>query len=331
MVLLVGGSLHLIAARVKALVTGGAGFIGSHIAEGLCRRGARVVVLDNLCLGSAENLAWKRAGDELEFVKGDVTDGRLVGDLVRGCDWVFHEAALPSVPVSVEKPIETNQQNLDATLQLLVAARDAKVKRFMFASSSAIYGDSEAAVKRERDMPLPLSPYGLQKFTSEKYAQMFFHLYGLETVSFRYFNVFGPRQSFDSPYSGVIAKFCTLMLAGKAPTIFGDGKQSRDFVSIRNVVEANLLGAERPRNLVAGQVFNIGTGTSINLLDLLDELNRQTKQNLRPNFGPARAGDVRSSQADISAAREGLGYEAKVTWQQGLEETLDFYRRGNGK
>jgi UDP-glucose 4-epimerase len=155
---------------------------------------------------------------------------------------------------------------------------------------------------------------------------MFFHLYGLETVSFRYFNVFGPRQSFDSPYSGVIAKFCTLILAGKAPTIFGDGKQSRDFVSIRNVVEANLLGAEGPTNQVAGRVFNIGTGSSINLLDLVDELNRQTRQNLKPNFGPARAGDVRSSQADISAARAGLGYEPKVTWQQGLEETLDFYR-----
>jgi UDP-glucose 4-epimerase len=311
---------------VKALVTGGAGFIGSHIAEALCRRGARVIALDNLSLGSVENLAWKRTGDELEFVQGDVTNCKLVCDLVCGCDWIFHEAALPSVPMSVEKPIETNQQNLDATLQLLVAARDAKVKRFMLASSSAIFGDSDAPVKRETDMPLPLSPYALQKYASERYAQMFYHLHGLETVSFRYFNVFGPRQSFDSPYSGVIAKFCTLMLAGKAPTILGDGKQSRDFVSIRNVAKANLLAAEAPANMVAGRVFNIGTGTSINLLDLVDELNRQTGQNLKPNFGPARAGDVRSSQADISAARMQLGYDPKVTWQQGLEETLDFYR-----
>jgi UDP-glucose 4-epimerase len=311
---------------VKALVTGGAGFIGSHIAEALCRRGASVIVLDNLSLGSVENLAWKRAGDQLEFVQGDVTNCKLICDLVRGCDWIFHEAALPSVPMSVEKPIETNQQNLDATLQLLVAARDAKVKRFMLASSSAIYGDSDAPVKRETDMPLPLSPYALQKYASERYAQMFYHLHGLETVSFRYFNVFGPRQSFDSPYSGVIAKFCTLMLAGKAPTIFGDGKQSRDFVSIRNVAEANLLAAEAPTNRVAGRVFNIGTGVSINLLDLVDELNRQTRQNLKPNFGPARAGDVRNSQADISAARMQLLFEPKVTWQQGLEETLDFYR-----
>ena len=308
------------------MVTGGAGFIGSHIAEALCRRGASVTVLDNLCLGSVENLAWKRAGDQLDFVQGDVINCTLIRDIVRGCDWIFHEAALPSVPMSVEKPIETNQQNLDATLQLLVAARDAKVKRFMLASSSAIYGDSDAPVKRETDMPLPLSPYALQKYASERYAQMFYHLYGLEAVSFRYFNVFGPRQSFDSPYSGVIAKFCTLMLVGKAPTIFGDGKQSRDFVSIRNVADANLLAAEAPGNMVAGRVFNIGTGTSINLLDLVDELNRQTRQNLKPNFGPARAGDVRSSQADISAARMQLGYDPKVTWQQGLEETLDFYR-----
>jgi UDP-glucose 4-epimerase len=311
---------------MKALVTGGAGFIGSHIAEGLCRRGASVVVLDNLCLGDVKNLAWKRPGDQLDFIQGDVTDAKLIRDLVRGCDWIFHEAALPSVPMSVEKPVETNHQNLDATLQLLTAARDAKVKRFMFASSSAIYGDSDAPVKRETDMPLPLSPYALQKYGSEKYAQMFFHLYGLETVCFRYFNVFGPRQSFDSPYSGVIAKFCTLMLAGKAPSIFGDGKQSRDFVSIRNVVDANILGAEAPANMAAGRTFNIGTGFSINLLDLIDELNRQTNQNLKPTFGPARAGDVRNSQADISAARAQLGYGPKVTWQQGLEETLDFYR-----
>lgn len=285
-----------------------------------------MIALDNLSLGSVNNLAWKRSSDELEFVQGDVTNRKLVGDLARGCDWIFHQAALPSVPMSVEKPIETNRQNLDATLQLLVAARDAKVKRFMLASSSAIYGDSDASMKRETDIPLPLSPYALQKYASERYAQMFYHLYGLETVSFRYFNVFGPRQSFDSPYSGVIAKFCTLMLAGKAPTIFGDGKQSRDFVSIRNVADANLLAAEAPANRTAGRVFNIGTGTSINLLDLVDELNRQTGQSLKPNFGLARAGDVRSSQADISAARIQLEYEPKITWQQGLEETLDFYR-----
>lgn len=316
-------------ARMKALVTGGAGFIGSHIAEELCRKGAKVVVLDNLCLGDEKNLAWKKPGDSLEFVKGDVTDGKLARDLMRGCDWVFHEAALPSVPMSVEKPWETNQQNLDAALDLLIAARDAKVKRFMFASSSAIYGDSEAAVKRESDTPNPLSPYALQKYGAEKYGQMFYQLYGLETVSFRYFNVFGPRQSFNSPYSGVIAKFCVTMLNGEAPTIFGDGKQSRDFVSIRNVVHANLLGAEGPKEKVAGKVFNVGGGTSINLLQLLEEINRQTGQSFKPTFKEARAGDVRNSQADISKAKEELGYSVLTTWQEGLKETLDFYRSGN--
>lgn len=311
---------------MKALVTGGAGFIGSHIAEALCERGAQVVVLDNLSLGSTRNLAWKRNSHQLEFVQGDAADARLTKNLISGCDWVFHHAALPSVPLSVEKPLETNQQNLDAVLQLLVAARDAGVKRFMFASSSAIYGDSDAPVKRESDLPNPLSPYALQKYAAEKYGQLFYQLYGLETVSFRYFNVFGPRQSFDSPYSGVIAKFCTALLSGQSPTIFGDGKQSRDFVSIRNVVQANLLAAEAPANKVAGRVFNIGGGTSINLLDLMDELNRQTGQQVVPNFGPARPGDVRNSRADITAARTDLGYDPTVTWQQGIEETLKFYR-----
>lgn len=314
---------------MKALVTGGAGFIGSHIAEELCRRGAKVVVLDNLCLGDEKNLAWKKNGDDLEFVKGDVTDAKLVRDVMRGCDWVFHEAALPSVPMSVEKPWETNQQNLDAALDLLIAARDAKVKRFMFASSSAIYGDSDAPVKRESDIPNPLSPYALQKYGAEKYGQMFHTLYGLETVSFRYFNVFGPRQSFNSPYSGVIAKFCVTMLKGEAPTIFGDGKQSRDFVSIRNVVHANLLGAEGPAEKVAGKVFNVGGGTSIDLLQLLEEINRQTGQSFKPTFKEARPGDVRNSQAEISKARAELGYNVLTTWQEGLKETLDFYRSGN--
>lgn len=312
--------------RVKALVTGGAGFIGSHIAEALCARGAKVVVLDNLSEGDAKNLAWKGNGDDLELVAGDVCDRKLVAELVRGCDWIFHEAAIASVPKSVEEPLLTNQQNLDATVSLLAAARDAKVRRFMFASSSAIYGDSAAPLKRESDVPNPLSPYALQKYASEKYCQIFHQLYGLETVSFRYFNVFGPRQSFNSAYSGVIAKFCVAMLKGETPTIFGDGKQSRDFVSIRNVVNANLLGAEGPSNRVAGKVFNIGGGSSINLLQLVDELNRQTGQKMTPNFGPSRAGDVRDSQADISLAQGDLGYVVKTPWQEGLRETLDFYR-----
>jgi nucleoside-diphosphate-sugar epimerase len=311
---------------VKALVTGGAGFIGSHIAEALCARGAKVVVLDNLSLGEAKNLAWKKSGDALDLIDGDVANGKLTRDLLRGCDWVFHQAALPSVPMSIEKPLETNQQNLDAALDLLVAARDAGVKRFVFASSCAIYGDSEAPVKRESDAPNPLSPYALQKYGAEKYGQMFHALYGLETVSLRYFNVFGPRQSFNSPYSGVIAKFCVGLLKGQAPTIFGDGKQSRDFVSIRNVVRANMLSVESPAEKVAGKVFNIGSGESINLLELVEELKRQTGQKLEPIFAPARPGDVRSSQADISKAKKDLGYSVEASWQEGLRETLDFYR-----
>jgi nucleoside-diphosphate-sugar epimerase len=316
---------------MKALVTGGAGFIGSHIAQELCRRGAKVVVLDNLSLGSLDNLSWKTAGDQIEMVQGDISDTKLVRDLVKGCDWVFHEAALPSVPLSVSKPIESNRDNLTGGLELLVAARDAGVKRFLFASSSAIYGESEVSPKVETQAPDPVSPYALQKYAVEKYAQLFFRLYGLQTVSLRYFNVFGPRQSFTSPYSGVIAKFCTTVLEKKQPTIFGDGLQSRDFIYVENVVKANLLGAEQPAEAVAGKVFNIGGGESINLLQLLEELNRLTGQRLQPVLAPPRTGDVRFSEADISAASGNLGYNVSVTWQEGLQRTLEFYRSGGGK
>lgn len=316
------------ARQMKALVTGGAGFIGSHIAEALCRRGAEVVVLDNLSLGDTKNLAWKKPNDKLEFIQGEISNEKLVRDVVQGCDWVFHEAALPSVPLSVSKPIESNRDNLDGGLLLLVAARDAGVKRFMFASSSAIYGNNEAPAKTENLMPDPLSPYALQKYATEKYAQMFYTLYGLETVSFRYFNVFGPRQSFNSPYSGVIAKFCTMLLEKKAPMIFGDGLQSRDFIYVENVVNANILGAEQPSEKVAGKVFNLGGGQSINLLQLLEELNKLTGQELRASFEPPRAGDVRSSMADISQALTLLNYKVTVDWREGLARTLDFYRQG---
>lgn len=309
---------------MKVLVTGGAGFIGSHLAEALCRRGAKVIVVDNLSLGKTANLDWKRNGDELEFVRADISDEPLMKKLVAGCDWIFHEAALPSVPLSVSEPLQTNTENLDATLRLLVLARDASVKRFLFASSSAIYGDNDTPAKHEGLPPQPLSPYALQKYASEKYAQLFHQLYGLPTVSLRYFNVFGPRQSFNSPYSGVIAKFCTGMLAGNAPVIFGDGHQSRDFTYIDNVVQANLVAAESAT--APGKVFNIAGGHSISLLDLVAELNRLTGQSLRPQFEPSRAGDVRFSLADIRAAERELGYKPQVTWQEGLRRTLDYYR-----
>lgn len=311
---------------MKALVTGGAGFIGSHIAQAVCRRGGKVIVLDNLSLGSLKNLEWKQPGDSVEFVQGDIRDTALVKKLLPGCEVVFNEAALPSVPLSVEQPAETNAQNLDAALQLLIAARDAKVRRLVFASSSAIYGDSEISPKREDLAPCPLSPYALQKYGAERYGQMFYQLYGFEAVSLRYFNVFGPRQSFNSPYSGVIAKFCTMLLQGQAPLIFGDGLQSRDFIYIDNVVHANLLAAEAPAEKAAGKVFNVAGGQSINLLQLLQELNQLTGQSLTPQFQPARTGDVRSSLADISRIQADLNYQVKVSWQQGLRHTLDFYR-----
>jgi UDP-glucose 4-epimerase len=315
---------------MKVLVTGGAGFIGSHLAQALCRRGAKVVVWDNLSLGSLANLAWKQSGDDLDFVQGDVADVELGRQLVPGCDWVFHQAALPSVPLSVAQPWETNRENLDAALQLLILARDAGIKRFLFASSSAVYGDSDVSPKAEDHPPDPLSPYALQKFAAERYAQFFSRYYRLPTVSLRYFNVFGPRQSFDSPYSGVIARFCTNVLQGQAPRIFGDGLQSRDFVYVTDVVEANLRAAEAPAERVAGGVYNVGCGRSLNLRQLAETLNELTGQNLTPVFEPARAGDVRASQAEISAAREFLGYEPRVSWRAGLEATLGFYRDQSG-
>jgi UDP-glucose 4-epimerase len=313
---------------MKALVTGGAGFIGSHLAEALCRWGARVIVLDNLSLGKTANLEWKRDSDELEFVRGDAADEKLVRQLIAGVDWVFHEAAMPSVPRSVAQPVESNTQNLDATLRLLVAARDAGVKRFLFASSSAIYGDADAPAKHEGLPPAPLSPYALQKYAAEKYGQLFHELYGLPTVSLRYFNVFGPRQAFDSPYSGVIAKFCTGMLKGEQPLIYGDGLQSRDFTYVENVIRANLLAADAPPERVSGKVLNIAGGQSISLLDLVEELNHLTGRALKPRFEAARAGDVRSSRADITAAQDVLGYQCLTPWREGLQKTLDFYRGG---
>lgn len=312
--------------EIKALVTGGAGFIGGHIAQALVARGAKVIVLDDLSTGDTANLAWAGGNDSLEFVKGCVSDSALVKKLVQGCDWVFHEGAIASVPQSVAQPVESSQVNLEASLGLLVAARDAKVKRFMFASSAAIYGDTEAPLKHESDPVLPLTPYGLQKYASERYGQMFYQLYGLETVALRYFNVFGPRQSFNSPYSGVIARFCTLMLRGETPTIFGDGLQSRDFAYIDNVVAANLLAAERPAENVAGRVFNIAGGVSVTLLDLIAELNKLTGQSIVPKHEPGRSGDIRHSAADLTASRADLAYEPQVTWQEGLKHTLDFYR-----
>jgi nucleoside-diphosphate-sugar epimerase len=312
---------------MKALVTGGAGFIGSPHRPVSLRPGAEVVVIDNESTGSLKNLAWRKNSDTLEYIQGDVRDDALVAKIIPGCDWVFHQAAIASVPQSVADPLATNEHNLDASLKLLVAARDAGVKRFLFASSSAIYGESEEPSKHESLPPQPITPYGLQKYTGERYCQLFHQLYGLPTVALRYFNVFGPRQSFISDYSGVIAKFCTAMLRGDSPVIFGDGSQSRDFVFIDNIVQANLLAAGAPEQQVAGRVFNGGTGASISLLQLVADINDLTKQQLQPQFKPARTGDIRHSQADISAIREALDYEPQVSWKDGLARTLEFYRQ----
>lgn len=311
---------------MKALVTGGAGFIGSHLAEALARRGASVVILDLAAESQRENLAWIRPGDGVEVVTGDVGDASLLKRLVPGTDWILHHAAMPSVPRSVALPAESNAANLDATLTLLLAAREARVQRFLFASSSSIYGDSEAPAKHEGLPPQPLSPYALQKYAAERYGQLFHRLYGVPAVSLRYFNVFGPRQAFDSAYSGVIARFCTAFLKNEPSVLFGDGLQSRDFTHIGNVVEGNLLALEAPESRVAGRVFNIACGRSITLLQLVADLSRLTGRTLAPRFEPARAGDIQHSLADISAAREQLGYSPKTDWETGLQQTLAWYR-----
>jgi UDP-glucose 4-epimerase len=316
---------------MKALVTGGAGFIGSHLSRALCGLGARVLILDDLSHGSLGNLAWSRPTDAVDFVEGSVADAPLVRRLVAGCDWVFHEAALVSVPDSVQRPLASHEVNTSATLTLLVAARDAAVKRFVFASSCAIYGDDATPAKREDLPPRPLTPYALQKYASERYGQLFHALYGLETVSLRYFNVFGPRQSASSPYAGVIAKFCACFLAGERPTIFGDGGQSRDFVFVDDIVEANLQAARQPAELVAGKVFNVGTGESRTLLDLLAGLRRLTGQQLEPVFEEARPGDIRTSLADLRSARAALAFEPRTGWDEGLARTLEFQREAGAR
>ncbi len=311
---------------MKILITGAAGFIGSHLAQALCERGAKVIALDNLSLGTLKNLEWRKPSHDLELVEGDICDEDLLKKIVPGCEWIFHEAALPSVPRSVKQPIESNNQNLVATLNLLTVARDSGVRRLLFASSSSVYGNSDSPRKHE-ELPVgPLSPYALQKYAAERYCQLFFSLYGLETVALRYFNVFGPRQAFNSPYSGVIAKFCTSMLRGERPIIFGDGLQSRDFTFIENVVAANLKAAEAPAEKVAGQVFNAAAGDNITLLRLVDDLNGLTGQSLEPVFESPRVGDIRSSCASIEKAQKAFGYTVKTEWAEGLRRTLKFYR-----
>ena len=301
------------------LVTGGAGFIGSHISEELLRRGHRVRVVDSLVTGYRRNL---RQG--VEFEQGDLADPAVARAAVAGMDYVIHQAAIPSVPRSVEKPEESHRANIDGTLQVLLASRDAGIKRVVFAGSSSVYGDTEVLPKTESMPTNPLSPYALQKLMGEMYLQMFTRLYGLETVTTRYFNVFGPRQDPGSPYSGVISLFIKALSEGTRPVIYGDGEQTRDFTYVANVVDGVLRAAETPG--VAGQVFNLATNGRISLNQLLATLKKIFGSDVEPIYKDARQGDVRDSQADISKAARLLGYQPIVGLEDGLRKTVDWYR-----
>jgi nucleoside-diphosphate-sugar epimerase len=303
------------------LVTGGAGFIGSHLVEELVRRGHQVRVADSLITGKRRNLD-HIAG--VEFIQGDLADPTVAQRAVASVEYVLHQAAIPSVPRSVADPITSNRANVDATLNVLVAARDAGVKRLVYAGSSSAYGDTPTLPKRE-DMPTnPLSPYALQKLVGEQYCQMFTRLYGLETVTIRYFNVFGPRQDPGSPYSGVISLFATALLDKRQPTIYGDGGQTRDFTYVANVVDGVMRACEAKD--ASGEVINVATGGRISLNELLRVMNSTVGTDIKPIYAPARAGDVRDSQADISKAQRLLKYTPVVDLQEGLRRTLAWCR-----
>jgi nucleoside-diphosphate-sugar epimerase len=303
------------------LVTGGAGFIGSHLTEELVRRGHRVRVVDSLITGKRSNLA-HIAG--VEFVEGDLADIDVARRAADGMEYVLHQAAIPSVPRSVKDPITSNRANVDATLNILVAARDAGVKRLVFAASSSAYGDTPTLPKHEGMATNPLSPYALQKVIGEQYLRMFTKLYGLETVSIRYFNVFGPRQDPTSAYSGVISVFATALLENRPPTIYGDGEQTRDFTYVTNVVDGVLRACEAPG--ASGEVINVATGGRVSLNQLFEEMRKLVGSDVRPKYAEPRAGDVRDSQADITRSRDLLGYQPIVSFEDGLRQTVDWYR-----
>jgi UDP-glucose 4-epimerase len=308
----------------RYLITGVAGFIGSTLARAVLAQGGEVRGLDNFSTGKRGNLA--DIADRLELHEADLLDLNAVHEACRRVDYVLHEAAIPSVPRSVEDPLGNNRANVDGTLHLLVAARDAKVKRVIYAASSSAYGDTPTLPKREDMRPDPISPYATAKLASEYYMANFYRCYGLETVSLRYFNVFGPRQDPASPYSGVLAKFITRMLQGKRPTIFGDGKQSRDFTYADNVVEANLLACEAQGREVAGRVFNVATGRRVDLNETFQILKKLTGYSGEVEYQGERAGDVKHSLADISQAEKYLGYKPKVDFEEGLRRTIEWYR-----
>ena len=315
------------------LVTGGAGFIGSNLAEALVAQGGTVRVLDNFSAGKKENLRFP-GSEKVEVIEGDIRDSDTCRAALKGVEIVFHEAALGSVPRSIEDPPTTHDVNITGTLNMLIAARDARVKRFVFASSSSVYGDKagsggeECTAKNEAMKTEPLSPYGISKLAAEEYCRIFCPLYGLETVSLRYFNVFGPRQSHLSEYAAVIPRFIEALLGGRRPIVYGDGGQSRDFTFVRDVVNANLLAARVPG--IGGEVLNVACSSRYSLLDLLGELRAITGSMIEPLFEEARQGDIRHSMADIGRARQRMGFEPAWSFRQGLEITVDWYRKNLG-
>lgn len=310
---------------MKYLVTGGAGFIGSNIIKKLLDCGESVRVVDNFSTGRRENIEEFFNNSNFEFIEGDLTNLDIAKNSVNGIDFVLHEAAVPSVLRSIEDPLKSNNANITATLNLLIAARDEKVKKFVYASSSSIYGDNPELPKRE-DFPIrPISPYALTKYAGERYCQIFWQIYKLPTISLRYFNVFGPKQDPNSQYAAVIPKFIIAFLKGEKPIIYGDGDQSRDFTFVENVVEANLLAVNAKEG--GGEVFNIACGGEINLNQLISYLKELINKDIEPDYQEQRQGDILHSKADISKAQNILGYSPKVVFKEGLVKTIEWFRQ----
>lgn len=312
----------------KMAVTGGAGFIGSNLTEYLLGMGFSVTVIDNLSTGRAQNIAGllERSGDRLKFLRMDINETTQLQEAFAGVSFVFHLAAIPSVARSIDDPVATQFSNINGTMSVLLAARNAGVKRVVAASSSSIYGDEPNLPKKEDRIGRCLSPYALSKFVTEDYCRLFFQIYGLETVALRYFNVFGPRQDPKSEYAAVIPRFSTCMISGRQPTVYGDGEQTRDFTFVANVVDANWRAATSPN--VAGQAFNIGCGARTSLNQLIGMLNRVLRSQITPIYETTRKGDVRDSVADVSKAKSMLGYVPAITLEAGLERVVDWYRSG---
>ncbi|MFY9265510.1 MAG: SDR family oxidoreductase [Solirubrobacterales bacterium] len=310
---------------MKILVTGGAGFVGSHLVDALLEQGAAVRVLDNLSTGRRENL--RHVARDVELHEGDIRDGDAVHRATSGVDVVFHQAALPSVPRSIDAPLTTNDVNVLGTLNVLTAARDAGVRRVVYASSSSIYGDAPGLPRREMQVVAPISPYAVSKLAAEHYCAAFARVYGMETIALRYFNIFGPRQDPQSQYAAAIPRFITRMLSGEQPVVYGNGLQSRDFTYIANVVRCNLLAAAASSEHAAGTVYNCATARPQTIQAIIAALNDELGTEIDPRYEAARAGDVHASSADITLARERLGYEPAVDIAEGLGRTIEFYRQ----